>query len=303
MSDHFSLTYYDRASGALSTEPVYADGFLCWSYNTRAGRLMTDLLFTRKSFSRFYGWLHRQPWSKRKIRPFVDKMKISTDEFRRPLEDYRDFNDFFTREIDLSKRPINDDPRVCVAPADGKVLVYPAVPPDMTFRVKRGVFNLRRFLQNDALARKYADGSVVISRLSLRDYHHFHFPDSGVPKEALAIDGRYYAVGPYSVQVPLPFYMKNYRLLTLFHSDHFGGIAIAEIGGFTVGSIQQRYEPGVHVRKGARKGFFELGGSTVVLLFERGRIRLDEDLRSNSKSGIETFVRLGDSIGRLERRA
>lgn len=87
-------------------------------------------------------------------------------------------------------------------------------------------------------------------------------------------------------------------MLTLFDSDHFGQIAMVEIGAFTVGSIQQLFNQGVRVPKGARKGFFELGGSTVVLLFQRGAIRLDEDLCARTEEDIETFVRLGESIGR-----
>jgi phosphatidylserine decarboxylase len=226
-------------------------------------------------------------------------MEISMDEVLRPLEDFSDFNDFFTREIDLSKRPMNKDQRVCVAPSDGKVLAYPSVPRDQTFRIKRGIFTLHEFLQDASLADQYANGSMVVSRLSLRDYHHVHFPDSGIPRKAVAIDGKYYAGGPYSLRTVVPFYTENHRMLTLFDSDHFGRIAIIEVGAFTVGSIEQRYEAGRHVAKGAHKGFFELGGSTDVLLFEKGRIRFDEDLCTKTKAGIETFVRLGDSIGSI----
>lgn len=298
MMQSFDVTYYDRSTQALLREPIYAERFLLWSYNSRAGTLMTDLLFSRKCFSRFYGWLHKQGWSKRKIKPFAQRMKINTDELLRPLEAFTDFNDFFTREIDLGKRPVTRDPRLCIAPVDGKVLAYPSVPPDMSFRVKRGIFNLRHFLKQDALAERYANGSMVISRLAFRDYHHVHFPDSGTPGKATAIAGKYYSVGPYAMRSPIPFYAENHRVLTLFDSDHFGQIAIIEVGGFTVGSVQQRYQAGARVTKGAQKGFFELGGSTVVLLFQRGAIRLDEDLCCHSRQGIETYVKFGDSIGR-----
>lgn len=299
MKERFRLTYFDRCTGALLTEPVYAEAFLKWSYNTGLGQWMTDLFFRQKIASRLYGWFHKQGWSKRKIKPFIETMEISMDEVLRPLEDFSDFNDFFTREIDLSKRPMNKDQRVCVAPSDGKVLAYPSVPRDQTFRIKRGTFTLHEFLQDASLADQYANGSMVVSRLSLRDYHHVHFPDSGIPRKAVAIHGKYYAGGPYSLRTVVPFYTENHRMLTLFDSDHFGRIAIIEVGAFTVGSIEQRYEAGRHVAKGAHKGFFELGGSTVVLLFEKGRIRFDEDLCTKTKAGIETFVRLGDSIGSI----
>ncbi|MDH3216236.1 MAG: phosphatidylserine decarboxylase, partial [Candidatus Krumholzibacteria bacterium] len=136
------------------------------------------------------------------------------------------------------------------------------------------------------------------SRLYLSDYHHFHFADSGIPGEAVSIPGKYYAVSPYARRALVPFYTENHRMVTTFDSDHFGRMILVEIGAFTVGSIQQHYQPGMRVAKGARKGVFELGGSTVVLLFPPGAITFDGDLLAHTKDEIETYVQLGDSIGR-----
>ncbi|UCE52354.1 MAG: phosphatidylserine decarboxylase [Desulfobacterales bacterium] len=302
MNDKIIIRYFDRREGLLKTERVHAGKFLHWSYNMSLGRVATELIFRQKLVSRLYGWLHKQQLSKRKIKPFVQKMGTNLDELTRPIEDFTCFNDFFTREIDLSKRSINQNPCVCIAPVDGKILAYGVVEPDMTFRIKRSTFNLRGFLQDATLLNKFSEGSMVVSRLCLTDYHHFHFPDSGIPGEAISVRGKYYASGPYGLRALIPFYTQNYRVLTLFDSDHFGQIAIVEIGAFTVGSIQQRYQSGRLIAKGARNGFFELGGSTVVLLFEKGRIELDKDLVTNTKNEVETYVLLGDSIGRTPKR-
>ena len=280
------------------TEEIYAKGFLSWSYNTRLGMLTTDLIFRQKVVSRLYGWYHRQLWSRWRIAPFAKRMNINTGELLSPLSAYASFNDFFTRKIDLSQRPLCSDPDVCIAPADGKVLAYSQIDPDRIFRIKRSPFNLRSFLADDKLAERFAFGSMVISRLCLSDYHHFHFPDSGVPQKAVIIKGKYYAVGPYALDWLIPFYTENHRMLTLFESEHFGQIAMVEIGAFTVGSIRQRYRPGVSVSRGADKGGFELGGSTVVLLFQKGKIELDYDLCTNTENEIETYVHLGESVGR-----
>jgi phosphatidylserine decarboxylase len=75
-------------------------------------------------------------------------------------------------------------------------------------------------------------------------------------------------------------------------------MALVEVGAFTVGSIRQRFEPGRRVARGEEKGFFEPGGSTVVLAFRPGAIAFDTDLVSRSAAGVETFVRMGDSLGR-----
>lgn len=180
-------------------------------------------------------------------------------------------------------------------------MAYPAVDTGTAFRIKGGLFDVKTLLADEALSRRYGGGSAVVIRLFLSDYHHFHFPDSGIPHEPRAVSGRYFAVSPYARDWAVPFYGENHRQVTLFDSDHFGLIAIVEVGAFTVGSIRQGFSPRRRVAKGDHKGVFELGGSTVVLLFEPSAIQLHDDLCQNTWSGIETFVRLGEAIGRGRR--
>ena len=298
MNNKITITYYDRYENKLKIEQVYACGFLYWSYNTRTGKWATDMVFRRRLISWLYGWLHKRSWSRRKIKPFVKTFNVNLDELVQSLNDFTSFNEFFVREIDISKRWVNNDPTICIAPVDGKVLVYPSVKPDMTFRIKSSTFNLRQFLKDDSLVEQFEDGSMVISRLCLADYHHFHFPDSGLPYQTISISGKYYAGGPYSLSKLIPFYTENHRTMTLFDSDHFGRMLIVEIGALTVGSIHQCFQPEKRVNRSARKGYFEFGGSTVVLLFQKGTIELDKDLYTNTQRDIETYVRFGDSVGR-----
>ena len=225
MNPHDPLTYFDREQGVFLDEEVYARGFLDWSYNSRPGRFLTDALFRRRWVSRLYGWFQKTRWSRRRILPFVQRLRIHVEEIVRPLSDFENFNDFFTREIDLSRRTIRHEPDVCISPADGRALAYSQVDGDGTFRIKRADFNLRRLLCDDALVERYGGGSMFITRLYLRDYHHFHFPDSGTPGPARAIDGGYYAVSPYARRSLVPFYTENYRMVSQLESDHFGPIA------------------------------------------------------------------------------
>jgi phosphatidylserine decarboxylase len=139
---------------------------------------------------------------------------------------------------------------------------------------------------------------MVICRLSLADYHHFHFPDSGWPGHSQVIEGTLHAGGPYSLRSLLPYYASNRRVMTRFLSDHFGLMLIVEIGALTVGSVVQQYCTGERVDRGDRKGHFELGGSTVVLLFQPGAIEIDHDLLTNTADGLETSMNMGQSLGR-----
>ena len=55
--------------------------------------------------------------------------------------------------------------------------------------------------------------------------------------------------------------------------------------------------PGETVAKGEEKGYFAFGGSSVAVLFEKGRIKFDAALLENPANGIETYARIGESMG------
>ena len=69
-----------------------------------------------------------------------------------------------------------------------------------------------------------------------------------------------------------------------------------EVGALLVGRIRNHHGA-CAVRKGMEKGYFEFGGSTIVLGLERGRAAVDADILANSREGLETLVRLGDRVG------
>ena len=291
------IRYVDRATGELRDEKIYAHAFLHWCYNTRPGLLLTDLLLRRRWVSRAYGWTQRRAWSRRRIRPFVERFGIDTGEMIRPLNAFASFAEFFEREIDLSHRQIRREPGVCIAPADGRALAYEGIDPRQTFRIKGSDFDLGALVGDERIAERHAGGSAFITRLYICDYHHVHFPDAGTCSRAVPIQGGLYAVSPYGRRSHPPFYSENFRMRSELRSENFGTITMVEIGAFTVGSIRHRYEPGARVGRADRKAVFELGGSTVVMLFEPGRIRFDADLLDNTARGLETYVKLGESIG------
>lgn len=293
------LVYYDRERRALQPEKVYARGFLHWLYNSRSGGILAPLLLGTALPSRLWGALHRTRWSRRRIAGFVARMGIDMSESALGLDEFGSFGEFFTRRLRAGSRPVCATPGVCVAPADGKVLAYARVEPQATVRIKRATFSLVGLLRDATLSATFAGGSMLVCRLGLADYHHFHFPDSGIPGPASVIPGRYHAGGPYAERRLVPFFSENHRMLTLFDSDHFGRMAMVEVGALTVGSIRQRFQPGARVEKGEGKGFFELGGSTVVLLFREGAVALDEELCALTRQEVECYVRTGRPVGRI----
>ena len=295
---HSRFAYLDRRRGEIKTDPIYAAGFLEWCYNTRPSRFFTRLLLSRRFVSALCGWYYNQPWTRRKILPFARSMAVNLNELAQPIDSFSSFAAFIRREIALTKRRIDPDPQTCVAPCDGRLLAHLTIEAGSSIEIKGGRFDMKRLLGDAALAEKFDGGSLVVLRLYLSDYHHFHFPDSGIPGKPRSLPGRYFAVSPYATDWAVPFYGENHRVVTLFDSDHFGSIAMIEVGAFVVGSLRQCFVPGQRVAKGAHKGFFDLGGSIVVMLFEPGAVTIDKDLRDNTRAGLETFVFMGESIGR-----
>ena len=51
--------------------------------------------------------------------------------------------------------------------------------------------------------------------------------------------------------------------------------------------------------KGEEKGYFAFGGSSVVILFEKNRMKFDSDLLENTANGFETYARFGERVGQM----
>src|SRR5512138_3408325 len=145
-------------------------------------------------------------------------MHIDSSELVQPIASFSSFAEFFTREIDAAARPTAADPRACVAPVDSKVLAYQSVSAATPLQVKRHQFTIPSLLNDERLAVQYDGGAVVICRLTLADYHHFHFPDSGTARAHRKINGSLFAGGPYANRFMVPFYSENLRMLTMFAS-------------------------------------------------------------------------------------
>ena len=92
-----------------------------------------------------------------------------------------------------------------------------------------------------------------------------------------------------------PVYVLNRRNWTLLTTEHFGPVVQTEIGALVVGGICNPRE-NIRVRRGQEKGHFELAGSTIVLLFQKGKIRLRPDILEHLKHG-EFQVHQGMWIG------
>jgi phosphatidylserine decarboxylase len=298
------IRYFDRYARALKTERIYGEKWLRFAYENPAGRFFVWLLARRAFFSAWYGHKMRQPVSALRVIPFIAEYDLDVDEFAKSPFDYKTFNDFFYRALKPEARPIAAGERVAVFPADGRHLAFPNVDTAGGFYVKGAKFNLAELLGEAALpeaqrvlAEKFAGGAMLISRLCPVDYHRFHFPAGGLPGEPRVINGWLYSVSPVALRRNVRYLVENKRALTLLESSAFGTVALLEVGATNVGSILQTHVAGRAAEKGAEKGMFAFGGSCVITLFQRGRIRFDADIVAQSEQCIETYAKMGDRLG------
>ena len=291
------IRYFDRYSRTTRIEKVFGERWLRYAYDNPVGRLAVWLLVRRRLFSWYYGRRMKERSSDMLIFKFIADYDIDATEFARSAFEFKTFNEFFHRALKPECRPIAQGAGVAVLPADGRHLAFPDVDKAVGFYVKGAKFTLEELLGDAELAGSFAGGAMVVSRLCPSDYHRFHFPVSGIPSEATLIKGSLYSVNPIALRRNILYIVQNKRFVTLIEAPDFGTVAMVEVGATNVGSIVEGFVPGRPVARGDEKGMFAFGGSCVITLFAKGRIRLDPDIVAQSEAFVETYARMGDRLG------
>ncbi|MBR6488467.1 MAG: phosphatidylserine decarboxylase [Clostridiales bacterium] len=270
----------DRQYGGRSLERLY---------NTWYGRVLSKFILL-PVFSTMATSEDRRKSSVKKIAPFVDEYKIDMNDFED--REYTSFSDFFTRRIKPGKRPVDADPSAVISPADSKILCYD-IGDDLKFTVKGSIYTPDEIVGNNIDLKSFAGGKALVFRLSMDDYHHYCHIDSGKVSDSVEIKGKLHTVS--SISSKYKIYKENHRIVNILDTEHFGRVIYIEVGALLVGRIKNN---GLTVfEKGQEKGYFEQGGSTIVLFFEKDKIKVDDDILEMSGNGIETKVRMGERIG------
>lgn len=291
------IQYYNRYTHTLETEQIYGENFLRWAYTTKTGNVLMKFFSRSPWISKFYGYLMNQPSSKKKILPFIEKFNLDSNEFAQNPNTFTSFNDFFYRKLKPSARPIDNNPNHAVFPADGRHLAFQNISTVTQIFAKGQRFDLPTLTGSQQLANDYAEGGLLISRLCPSDYHRFHFPIENTPSPTTLINGPLNSVNPLALRRNIRILFENKRTLTTLQSETFGPILMIEVGAMCVGSIIQTFTPNQPAPKGHEKGFFQFGGSTTLLLFQKNRIQFADDLIQQSLNGIEIYAKMGDFLG------
>ncbi|MDR0351610.1 MAG: archaetidylserine decarboxylase [Puniceicoccales bacterium] len=290
------ISIFNRYTKSVETEDVCGGLYLKWLYYNPVGELTLNLLVKRKVTSSIFGMYMRSRRSKGKILPFIEKHGIAPESFEKDVEDFLSFDDFFSRKLKKSARPIATADGHIISPCDGRHLIIQNSNALPSFFVKGQKFDLYSLLIDRQLYEHFKDGMVMISRLSPVDYHRFHFPCNCVPMQYYKINGDYFSVNPMVTKKFLKIFFQNKREVTLLKTADVGMIAMIEIGATFIGSIHQSFKLNEKYFIGQEKGYFSFGGSTIITIFENDKVKFSDDLIKNSKDGMETYILMGDSI-------
>ncbi len=324
---------YQRSTGCMEEEQIFGEQALHFTCNTKVGRILTNLILKRKFVSKIAAHHYKTRRSAKKIPEFLQKYHIDSSQLSKAPGEYRSFNEFFTRKLE---RPYSSDPNLLISPADSRLIVH-KIEEGAVFSVKGQLYTVVEFLSDggqtpcrnsreaaspnkvegscknmtaqqnftgqgsDPLpqageALRFQNGLCLVFRLCPTDYHRFCFPDSGTWDEIIPIKGNYNTVNTFFTSSRV--HATNYREKTILHTENFGEVAFVEVGAMLIGKIVQTAECPGHFAKGQEKGYFEYGASTIVMLLEEGRVRIDEDILAQSARGVECVVKCGEVIGR-----
>jgi phosphatidylserine decarboxylase len=270
-------------------------------------------LLPHRALSRLVYWATRwtwRPWKDFLIARIVRAYAIDVGQALEPdPHAYPSFNAFFTRALKPDARPLPDDPRAVLAPADGTISQLGAIDGQRIFQAKGLDYTAGELLADERAAALYANGSFITVYLSPRDYHRVHMPAAGTLRETVHVPGRLFSVAPFTVNAVPRLFARNERLACHFDGDD-GPFAVVLVGAMLVSSVETVWsgleippyaravthksfiERGIRLERGAELGRFNMG-STVILLFPPGRVTWAPDAIGNAK------IQVRSSLGRL----
>jgi phosphatidylserine decarboxylase len=267
-----------------------------WLYRALTSARLTDLLGALRFDIRFAS-------PDRMRRQYARDMGIDFTECAAPIRALDTARKVFERQIRYwDCRPMEPDASAIVSPADARLLVGSLARESSLF-LKDKFFDFDDFLGRDKpiWRRVFRGGHYAVLRLTPDKYHYNHVPASGKVRDIYDVDGVFQSCHPAVVIAQATPYSKNRRTVTIIETDvpngsQVGWVAMVEVVALMIGDVVQRYSreryedpqpvrTGLHLERGAPKSLFRPGSSTVVLIFEPGRVRFCEDIVANLRRG------------------
>lgn len=255
------------------------------------------------------GWL-----TTKLIDIFIKAYDINMNEAKlKKASDFATFNDFFTRELEVGARIIDQDASTLCYPVDGAISQQGDIVEGKLIQAKGFDYSLTSLLGGDArTSAPFQQGKFSCIYLAPKDYHRIHMPMAAILREMIYIPGELFSVNPLTANNVPDLFARNERVVTIFDTEH-GALAMVLVGATIVASIETTWAgtitppagkdifrwqypakgiDTITFEKGDEMGRFKLG-STVVSAFAPNMIEFAAD------AGPETVTRLGEHYANL----
>ncbi len=199
------------------------------------------------------------------------------------------FNQFFARRLNAGLRPVSDptDNRVVTSPADCSFRGHFDVDADSnipatTVKGTHRYGNVRQLLEGSDYAEAFAGGTFTHYMLPPSAYHRYHLPVAGTVKESFVVTGRVYVevdledgrlTARDSARTGYEFSQTRGVLVldtAASGQGDVGLVAVVPVGMSHVASVTVTPAAGAEVAKGDEFGYFQFGGSDIIVLFQAG---------------------------------
>ena len=224
----------------------------------------------------------KTPWIKNSFTNwFVANYKVNLSEAEREnIKDYKHFNDFFTRSLKKSSRPISSSP--LISPVDGVVSQAGNINKSEIVQAKGRKYSVSALLDYKSIDKDYLRSFATIY-LSPKDYHRVHMPCDGDLVSMKYIPGDLFSVNQRTVDGIDEVFARNERLVCFFNTE-FGEMAFVLVGAIFVGSMQTSWEGlitppysktvknydykgrQIRLKKGDELGRFNMGSTVIILM-------------------------------------
>ncbi len=282
------MMIYDRKTKTYTEIEQYGGKALAFLYGNPFGRILLRLAVS-PLVSNIYAFFNSGEKSAGKIPGFISEYSIDMSDYE--TKDYCSFNDFFIRKFRDGARSMDPDPKAFISPADSKLLVYKI--DGSRLQIKGRTYSISELVGDGFKADAFRDGYALCFRLCMDNCHRYCYVDNGRLIRTETIKGRLHTVSSISKEYKI--YKENTRVISLLRTENFGDIIQAEVGALLVGRIHN--DDNQIFKKGQEKGYFEPGGSTIIILVAKDMLSIDEDILAQSENGIETQIHYGERIG------
>lgn len=232
-----------------------------------------------KAYAKQVGAFLDTPQSAERLDTFTGNPEYHINDYYQLPGGWETFNQFIARNVKSGKRPVADrcNDAVIVSTTDSVYLGQWPIR-DSAVITKGTSYSVIDLLDGSPYQHKFEDGVFTHSYLNLNDYHHFHTPIGGVVREVRNIPGNTILNVIKNLENTIEdidgvdFQFTQTRGLLILETT-IGFVAVLAVGMGHVSSVKLTVDEGDKLAKGDDFGYFAFGGSDMVMLFEKNRVR------------------------------